>query len=211
MSLRALLGGLSPTRGPGAGSRAGWSYYFTSLTPVQEGHEHNLAVQLRGLPTGRGSPLSRLDDVHLGRWLVFDDLKKMGLPGEPAHTTHLRSAYLLFTAIVTAPDDHSADALPGSLIREIAARIPDDADAVWGHCVGYPGTSPVEPFVAYLARSQLDTLLFHVGYPNVTVEHVHQAIAARDGLVGFIRKHQDEKDPAKLQQAYLEESATWSH
>lgn len=209
MNLRGLIGGLSGRGAPGRGSRAGRSYYFTSLTPVRKGSEHGLAAHLRGLPTGSASPFSLLDDVHVGRWLVLDDLKKMNLPGEPAHPTHLRSAYLLFTAAVTAPDDHSADALPGSLIREIAAKIPDDADAVWGHCVGYPGISPVDPFVAYLAKSQLDTLLFHVGYPNATVEQVRTAIAARDGLVGFVRTHQDETDPATLQQAYLEESRTW--
>ncbi len=209
MRLRALLGSLSPKRGPGAGSRAGGAYYFTSMTPVQKGKEQSLAAQLRGLPTGSGSPLSLLGDVHLGRWLVLDDLRKMNFPGEPAHPTQLRSAYLFFTATVGATDGPAADALPGSLIREIADKIPDVADAVWGHCVGYPGISPVDPFVAYLAKSQLDTLLFHVGYPSVTVDHVHRAIAARDGLVGFVRNHQAESDPAALQQAYLEESSTW--
>ncbi len=209
MSLRGLFGGLSGRGAPGSGNRAGRSYYFTSLTPVRKGSELSLAAHLRALPTGSESPLSRLDEVHLGRWLVLDDLKKMNLPGEPAHPTHLQSAYLLFTATVTAADDHSADGLPVSLIREIAGKIPDDADAIWGHCVGYPGLTPVDPFVAYLAESQLDTLLFHVGNPDATVEQVREAIAARDGLVGFVRKYQDEKDPAKLQQAYLEESAAW--
>jgi len=49
-----------------------------------------------------------------------------------------------------------------------------------------------------------------VGYPTATVEQVRHAIAARDGLVGFVRTHQDEQDPAALQRAYLEESAAWN-
>lgn len=209
MSIRGLLGGLTPPHGPGSGSRSGRSYAFTSLTPIRGGSERALAAQLRGLPTGDRSPLARLDHVHLGRWMVIDDLKT-AWPGAPKDPTRLRSAYLLFTASITAPDNRYADHLPGNFLADLAARMPAEADTIWGNCVGYPGSADVDGFVAYLSRSQLDTLLFHVGYPNATVEQVRHALAARDGLVNFVRTHQDEKGPARLQRAYLEESATWS-
>jgi len=202
------LAGLGGRGAPGSGSRAGRSYCFTSLTPVRRGREHDLAAHLRALPTGSGSPLARLDHVHLGRWLVVDGLKTAG-PGAPRRPTRLQSDYLLFTASLTGRDDHDAADLPGSFLRDMAAHMPGEADAVWEHCVGYPGSARVDAFVAYLVKSQLDTLLFHVGYPDSSVEHVRRAIAARDGLVGFVRRHQDERDPAKLRQAYLEESAMW--
>ncbi|MDQ6724698.1 MAG: hypothetical protein M3066_00755 [Actinomycetota bacterium] len=209
MSLRSLLGGLVPPRGPGSGSRSGRSYAFTSLTPIRTGRAHVLAEHLRDLPTGGRSPLARLDHVHLGRWLVLDDLK-MTWPGAPRDPTRLRSDYLLFTASVTAPDSRYAEGLPGNFLADLATRVPSEADAIWTHCVGYPGSAAVDAFVAYLARSQLDTLLFHVGYPDTTVAEVRHALAARDGLVNFVRTHQDETDPARLQHAYLEESSTWS-
>lgn len=209
MSIRGLFDGIVGRSASGAGSRSGRSYAFTSLTPIRRGREQALAAQLTHLPTGGQSPLARLEHVHLGRWLVFDDLK-MAWPGAPAHPTRLQSAYLLFTASLTAPDDEYADHLPGRFLEEMAARIPVDVDAIWGNCVGYPGAARLEDFIAYLVKSQLDTLLFHVGYPNATVEQVRHAIDARDGLVSFVRRHQDETDPARLQQAYLEESATWS-
>jgi len=194
---------------PGTGSRAGRSYAFTSLTPVVAGRSHSLAAHLRDLPIGRDSPLASLEYVHLGRWMVIDRLK-VDWPGAPRRPTRLRSDYLLFTASMTAPDDANAAQFPDCFLRELAAKVPAQVDAIWRHCVGYPGVASVETFLEYLGKSQLDTVLFHVGYPNATVQHVHDALAARDGLVGFVRRHQHETDPAVLQRAYIEESSTWS-
>ena len=207
----AVLSALGSPRQPGTGSRSGRSYAFTSLTPIRPGREGDLAEHLKGLGLGRESPLAQLEHVHFGRWLVIDRLR-MSWPGAPRRPTRLRSAYLLFSASLTGPGsgDYAKD-LPDSFLRELAAQIPGEADAIWAHCVGYPGSTAVDEFVAYLSQSQLDTLLFYVGYPNVTVEHVNRALAARDGLVAFARSHQDEDDPARLQKAYLEESAKWWH
>jgi hypothetical protein len=179
-----------------------------SLTPIVHGHEAALANHLTGLQE-TGGPLAQLPSVHFGRWLVIDRLK-MSWPGAPRQPTRLQSQYLLFTASLTAPAEGTyARRLPGSFLTELAAAIPDDADAIWRHCVGYPGVTPLAAFVRYLTTSQLDTLLFHVGYPDVTVGEVRQALAARDGLASFARNHQDEANPAVLQEAYLKESATW--
>ncbi len=206
-----LLSGLVGRRGPGAGSRSadGRSYAFTSLTPITPGRDRGLVAHLKDLPMGRESPLARLPYVHFGRWLVIDQLK-MDWSGAPRDPTELRSKYLLFSASITGADKgDDAEDLPGSFLRELAATIPEEADAIWGNCVGYPGSGSVDEFVAYLEKSQLGTLLFYLGYPKVTVEQVNRALAARDGLVSFVRRHQGEDDPAALQQAYIEESATW--
>ncbi len=198
-------------RGPGAGSRSrgGRSYAFTSLTPILEGCEAGLAAHLEDLPMGSESPLAHMPYVHLARWLILDHLK-MDWPGAPTRPTRLRSDYLLFTAMITGPATgrYTKD-LPGSFLRELLERIPEEVDAVWRNCVGYPGIASADEFVAYLTKSQLDTVLFYVGYPDVTVEQVKRALAARDRLVGFARRSEDQTDPARLQRAYLEESATW--
>ncbi len=216
MSPRLLTAGRSLVQGlfagrhiPGRGCRSGRSYAFTLLTPIRRGHEADLAAHLKGLSTGEESPLARLPYVHVGRWMVIDQLK-MGWPGAPRRPARLQSQYLLFSATVTAPDEDTyADDLPESFLRELATRIPDEAEAIWGHCVGYPGSASVDAFVRYLSTSRLETSLFYVGYPDVTVQQVRQALATRDRLVDFVRDHQNERDPAQLQRAYLQESATW--
>lgn len=194
-------------RGPfGAHNRNGSSYAVSSLTPIREGHEADLKAHLRGLEV---SPFVELDSVHFARWLVIDQFN-LDWPGAPAHRTQLRSRYLLFAASVTAGDGGSASKLPMSFLRQIAEQVPDAADAVWGHCVGYPGTTSPDDFASYLYRSLLDTVLFHAGYRNATVHGVRTALARRDALVRFVREHQGESDPALLQQRYLSESATWN-
>jgi hypothetical protein len=196
---------LARLRRSGASNRNGNSYAITSLTPIRTGREAELKAHLAGLAV---SPFAELDSVHFARWLVIDQVK-LAWPGAPRRRTQLRSQYLVFSASVTAPDADSARTLPDSFLAEIAERIPVAADAVWGNCVGYPGASSVDAFVGYLRRSLLDTVLFHVGYPDVTVRQVRTALARRDSLVRFIRAHQDVKDPAQLQQLYVAESATW--
>ncbi len=189
----------------GVHNRNGRAYAVASLTPVRHGQEAVLQAHLAGLTV---SPFTALDDVHMARWVVIDQLK-FGWPGAPRRPTRLKSRYLVFSASVTAPDAASAGQLPESFLRHIAEHIPGPADAVWENCVGYPGAADVDAFVAYLRRSLLDTLLFHVGYPDATVGQVRNALARRDSLVSFMRTHQDEQDPTRLQQQYLSEAATW--
>jgi hypothetical protein len=213
-SVARALGSVFPGRG--GGSRSGRSFAVTLLAPVRAGAEGQLSAYLNGLGVGDESPLAELPYVHFARWVVIDQLKT-DWPGAPVPPPRLKSQYLLFTASVTAPaEDHVAptdgryaERLPESLLYELWTRIPADAHAIWRHCVGYPGISDADAFVRYLARSQLETSLFHVGYADVTVDEVRQALAARDALVTFARDHQGEQDAGKLQQAYLEESPTW--
>jgi len=210
--LRTLCG----RPGSGAGSRSGRSYALTLLTAVRAGAEGPPASEVRGLGPGPDSPLAKLPHVHYGRWLLIDQLKT-DWPGSPVPPPRLNSAYLLFTANLTAPaqpdatpaDERVAERLPESFLHELRVRIPAEADAIWRHCVGYPGIADAEAFVRYLAHGRLETSLFHVGYPDVTVDEVRQALAARDSLVAFARDHQSERDAARLQQAYVEESPTW--
>ncbi len=199
------------------GSRSGRSYALTLLTPIRPAAEASLVAHIRGLEVGERSPLAKLPYVHFARWVVIDQLKT-DWPGAPSPPPRLRSQYLLFTASVTAPAKGSAkpaekryaERLPESFLHELCARIPADVDAIWGHCLGYPGASDADAFVRYLADSQLETSLFYVGYPDVTVDEVRHALAARDELIAFAREHQGEPDAAALQQAYLQESRAWS-
>ena len=198
------------------GNRSGRSYAVTLLTPVHADAAERLRTCLGALGTDAASPLAQLPYVHFARWVVIDQLRS-SWQGDPVPPPRLASPYLLFGASMTAPvedhvtpvEDRYVERLPASFLHELCARIPETADAVWGHCVDYPGTSDPRAFVRYLAASQLETVLFHVGCPDVTVDEIRQALAARNAFIGFARDHQGERDPAALQQAYLKESATW--
>ena len=200
----------------GGGSRSGRSYAVTLLLPINPGAETDLAAHLDGLGTGDDSPMAKLRHVHFARWVVIDQLK-MDWPGAPSRPSRLKSQYLLFTATVTArvdehvklPEQRHAEQLPESFFRELCARIPDEVDAILRYCHGYPGSSDADAFVCYLSAGQLDTSFLHVGYPDVTVDEVRQALAARNRFVAFVRDHQGERDATRLHQAYLQESSTW--
>jgi hypothetical protein len=68
--------------------------------------------------------------------------------------------------------------------------------------------SDIDASVAYLKRSQLDTVLFYVGYDDATPADVRRAAAGRELLSTFARMNQG-LDPAALKSAYLREAATW--
>jgi hypothetical protein len=211
---RSIVRALAAAGRRGGGSRSGRSYVITLLTPIKPGAEADLAAHIARLSSDE-SPLAKLPYVHFGRWVVIDQLKT-DWPGAPSRPSRLKSQYLLFTATMTipaekhvSPEKRYSERLPESFLHELRARMPDEADAIWGHCLGYPGVSDADDFVRYLAAGQLESSLVYAGYPDVTVDEVRQALAARDSLVAFARAHQGERDAAELQQAYLKESSTW--
>ncbi len=184
-------------KGPGRRSRNGRSYYFTSLAPVLPGHEAELKADLGALAAA--SPFAAVPEVHLARWLVIDDW-----PDAPGRRIKLRSSYLLCTAAVTAEEDTSSDDLLGSFLAKLLAADGAAAIKVWSHCRNFPGGTNIEAKVDYLTSSQLDTVLFYLGY-DATPAEVDDAATHRDRLHSFARAN-GALDPAALQKAYLEAS-----
>ena len=194
-------------RPPGHRSSSGRSYAFTSLTPIRPDGLRPVADVLTRLSEGQ-SPFGRVASAHFARWLVIDGLK-MGWPGAPRRPTQLTSSYLLFTAMATAPAGTPIGGVPGHFLREVAERMPTEADAVWRNCYGFPGVEEPAAFADYLARSQLDTELFYVGYSDVTPAEVRSAVDANEAFLSFAAAHQREPDAAALQRAFVEESSSW--
>ena len=192
-------------KGPGRRSRSGRSQYFTSLAPIREGARADLEALLQRLADA--SPFAAIPSVHLARWLIIDEFK-YGWKGAPKNRTQLGSPYLLFTAVVTADDDASAELLPDTFLHALLEGSGGEATTVWSHCRGFPGEADVDASVDYLKRSQLDTVLFYVGYPDSTPDDVRHAATGRDLLSSFVRRNQG-VEPAQLKAAYLEEAPAW--
>jgi hypothetical protein len=145
----------------------GQAYGLTVMTPIAPGHEQALADHLHALPQGAGSPLARLSATHLARWVIVSGLAQMG---PLRRRTRLRSCHLLFSS--------TFDGTLEAYIADACRAIPDELDAIWSHCDGYPGAAAANPraFGDYLRRHQLHTDLFFAPYGDHTVGEVRAAL-----------------------------------
>ena len=155
-------------------NRVGGVYALTVFTPILPGHEDELRAHLDALPVGAQSPLARLDQLHLSRIQIFDELVDQGAPHR---RETLKRHHLLFTSTVDGDLDPYLDA--------ICERIGAQADGWWGHCAGYPGTSDRAAFKRYIRAHKVDTGLLAVANPGATVQDVRESLALRERVVDF--------------------------
>lgn len=172
----------------------GQSYAFLAITPIVAGHEIALRAHLRGLPRGEGSPLARVPRTHFGRWVI---MPQPAFQGSPMHPDPFKSQYLFFSACFDGD-------LP-SYLDDLCTLIPDEADAIWGHCAGYPtgGTRDRAAFARYLTHNQVDTEVYFAAYPQATVAKVRESLALRDQVLKFTVEAQG-LDDAELQRRWQE-------
>lgn len=167
----------------------GQAHALTVVTPVTAGREGRLREALDALPEGETSPLARLDGTHFARWVVVPGL----MDGDALETPERE--HLLFSSTFDGPADAYLAAMPRA--------IPEEADAVWGQCDGYPGAGDERRFAGYMLRHRLRTNLFVAAYPDATVPEVRQALALRRRLRAFAPRAQA-MAPAELQAAFRE-------
>ncbi|MFP5317749.1 MAG: hypothetical protein ACLGI2_05580 [Acidimicrobiia bacterium] len=152
----------------------GQSYALTVLAPILAGHESALDAHLRGLPVGTGSPLARVPRTHFARWVIVPQPAYQGPPMRP---DPWKSQYLVFTSCFDGD-------LP-SYLDDLCRLIGSDVDAVWEHCVAYPGSADRAAFARYMRHNQIATEVYFAAYPDATVAQVRESLALRDRLVKF--------------------------
>ena len=172
-------------------NRVGTSYALTVFTPIVAGREDELRAHLEGLPQGAGSALARVEQLHTARMQIFDHLVHQGARQKP---DRLKSNYLVFTANFDGDRDDFLDA--------ICARLAPEADALWGHCAGYPGASNRAAFKRYIAEHQIHTNLSAAAYATASVSRVRESLALRDRVVDFAADAQG-LDAAALKERFL--------
>ena len=153
---------------------------LTVLTPVARGRTPDLRKTLERLPPGELSPLARLPGTHFARFAIVTDLG---------------GDQLLFSS--------TFDVHPPGYLGEICSRMPEEADEIWSHCDGYPGTADPEGFVQYLERHRVKTTLFVAAYPDATLDDVRDGLALRGRLAEFVAPAQS-MTPEELQAAFHE-------
>ncbi len=171
-------------------------YGLTILAPIREDAKaeisHNLAIRmyLADLDRRENSPFAKVTSTHMARLVVMDDVVYVGMP---ACEEHLQSQYLIFESNF----DGDLDTYLGRMARE----IPEHVDAVWRHCVGYPGIEDIGAFIAYMKRCQLTTTFYFADVNDKTVQQTVRALQTQRALAVFIEENQG-KEPGELQAAF---------
>jgi hypothetical protein len=158
---------------------SGQAYALSVLAPILDGHVDALREHLDGLGEGAASPLARVPGTHIARWVVIDDVIYEG-DGQPKRDT--LSPRLLFSS--------NFDGDLGAYLEGLRTGMAADADAIWGHCRGYPGHEDGPAFAAWMRAHMLEAALFFAAYGGMTVEQVHANIDRRRKLLGLILEAQ---------------------
>lgn len=179
-------------------NKSGSVYGLTILSPiiddpdVEESHTCALREYLAALPQDHRSPFGTVSSTHIARLVVMDDVVFVGAP---AREEHLQSPYLVF--------ESNFDGDLNAYLARMAADIPETVNAIWQHCVGYPGLNDVRAFIEYMKGCQLTTTFYFADVNNRTVEQTLKALQTQDGFATFVEENQG-KPSAELQKAFLE-------
>ena len=174
-------------------NRSGQAYGLTVLTPVLADEVSALAAHLDTFGSEDGSPLGRLAATHFARWVIIEDVVYQG---GRQRRDNLKASRLLFTTNFDGPLD--------AYLEAMRIDLGEDADAVWGHCAGYPWRADAAAFAAYFRNHQLESALFFAAYGDQTVAQVQANVAQRTRLIEFAMAAQG-LPPAELQARFQAE------
>jgi hypothetical protein len=177
-------------------NQSGSVYGLTILSPIKDDQNSevspNLALRiyLAKLPRHRNSPFAKVSSTHFVRLVVMDDVVYVGMP---ACEEHLKSKYLVF--------ESNFDGDLDTYLERMAVEIPETVDAVWKHCVSFPGVADVAAFKAYMKKCQIETTFFFADVNDKTVQQTLRALQTQSAVTAFIVKHQG-APPNVLQAAF---------
>jgi hypothetical protein len=177
-------------------NQSGNVYGLTILAPIiDDPHaevSHDCAIRdyLAGLPRDHRSPFAKLSSTHIARLVVMDDVIFVGAP---AREEHLQSKYLVF--------ESNFDGDLDTYLRRMAQDIPTEVDAVWRHCIGYPGVRDVAAFTAYMKKCQLKTTFYFADVNDKSVQQTLHALRVQASIAEFVAAHQGQP-AAEIQAAF---------
>ena len=173
-------------------------YGLTILSPIindgKASPSHDLQIRnyLATLPTGEESPFALAPGTHLARLVVMDDVIYVGVP---AIEEHLQSKYLIF--------ESNCDGDLDSYLLGLATAVPQHLDAIWSHCVGYPGAANPQAFAAYMKACQIETTFYFAAVNDKSVPETLRALQTQRAVADFISSHQG-MEPARLQAEFVQ-------
>lgn len=188
--LRKAQDSLTALRDP---NRSGDSYGFLAITPIKAGRSDALRAAIAKV-TAKESPFSKLPRTHFARWVILPDFYDPEVDYQPADEDHLGCEYLIFSACFDGPRD--------SYLEELAEKIPAEAKAIWGECIGVEAGSQND-LVRYLKHNQIDCGQYYSAYGHTTVQDVRRVLAQQRAMRDLaVRQH--ELTPEQLQAEFLD-------
>ena len=178
-------------------NQSGSLYGLTILAPIIDdakatpSHDLQIREYLATLPTDTESPFALAPFTHLTRLAVMDDVIYVGAP---SCEEHLVFKYLVWEC--------NCDGDLDTYLKSLATHVPAQMDAIWSHCVGYPGAANTAKFVEYMKACQLTTTFYFAAVNNKTVAQTLTALQTQSAVAEFIATHQG-MEPAQLQQEFL--------
>jgi hypothetical protein len=182
-------------------NQSGIVYGLTILSPIKDdesvkpSHDLQIRKYLATLKTDEKSPFALAPGTHLARLAVLDDVIYVGMP---SCDEHLQSKYLVF--------ESNCDGDLEGYLTGLATTVPTYLDAIWGHCVGYPGAADPEAFVHYMKACQLETTFYFAAINDKSLQQALRALQTQQAVSEFIANHQG-IEPAELQTAFLKFAA----
>ena len=171
---------------------SGQAYALSVLAPIADGQADALAAKLDALAEGEASPLARVPGTHIARWVVIRDVIYQG---QGQRKRDRLTPRLLFSS------NHDGDV--GAYLEGLRTGMAEDADAIWGHCRGYPGHADGPAFAAWMRAHMLEAALFFAAYGGMTVEQVQDNLARRRALLELVIDGQG-MPPADLKKRFME-------
>jgi hypothetical protein len=120
---------------------------LTVITPIVPEQLPRLKAVLENVQQNPSESIARISTIHFARWVIIDN-----------------DTRLLFTSNFDGPFE--------DYIRDFVRVTPDGLDNIWGNCIGYPGSIPIEPFFDYINQHSFANNTFYAAYPHLTVPDV---------------------------------------
>jgi hypothetical protein len=178
-------------------NKSGSVYGLTILSPIIDddtavpSHDLQIRNYLAMLSTREDSPFALAPGTHLARLVVMDDVIYVGMP---ACEENLKSKYLIF--------ESNCDGDLDAYLWGLADNIEGHLDAIWKHCVGYPGAANRQAFVDYMKACQLNTTFYFAAVNDKSVTETLCALQTQTAVADFIATHQG-ASAATLQREFV--------
>jgi len=161
---------------------AGKSFAITNTTPMPPWKTWILrliflVIGKLGVPKKDQQNLVNLSFIHFARWVI---IPRGGFPrlsnAQPVES--LNYDYMLFCSNFNGSWKQYIDAF--------SEVIPGGMNNIWRWSVGYPGSQPLTPFLAYIEQNQYDNDYYYNATPGASTTDILRALDLQRKLTAFV-------------------------